>query len=155
MSSMTASLQGCWTGLPGLRERWVRDAMVGVTGEGDGDGVAGAPVNLLHPVQVLGPRGEEGHPTWERGEQSMTSRPHAWLGLRGPVFRPMQQHNQPGRLEKQLMQEGGGWRQTSRRALAQDEGHPSTRPSLRGLFVGQPGLGVRPCCHPQGLLQAM
>ena len=85
----------------------------------------------------------------------MTSRPHAWLGLRGPVFRPMQQHNQPGRLEKQLMQEGGGWRQTSRRALAQDEGHPSTRPSLRGLFVGQPGLGVRPCCHPQGLLQAM
>lgn len=76
MSSMAASGQGCWTGRLGLRECWVQDAMVGVAGEGNGDGVAGAPVDLLHPMQVLRPGGEEGYPTWERGEQSMTSRSH-------------------------------------------------------------------------------
>ena len=58
----------------GLRERWVRDAVVGVAAEGNGDGIAGAPVDLLHPMQVLRPGGEEGYPTWERGEQSMTLR---------------------------------------------------------------------------------
>lgn len=39
----------------GLREHWVCDAVVGVAGEGDGDGVAGTPEDLLHPVQVLRP----------------------------------------------------------------------------------------------------
>lgn len=35
------------------REHWILDAVVRVAGEGDGDGIAGAPENLLHPVQVL------------------------------------------------------------------------------------------------------
>lgn len=48
---------------PGLRESRVLNAMVGVTGEGNGDGIAGAPADLFHPVQVLGPRSEEGNPT--------------------------------------------------------------------------------------------
>lgn len=56
---------------PPLREGGVRDAQVGVAGEGDGDGVAGAPVDLLHPVQVLGPRGEEGHPAWGRRQEGV------------------------------------------------------------------------------------
>ena len=76
MSSMAASGQGCWAGRLGLCERWVRDAVVGVAGEGNGDGIAGAPVDLLHPMQGLRPGGEEGYPTWKRGEQSMTSRSH-------------------------------------------------------------------------------
>ena len=93
---MAASGQGCWAGrLRGLRERWVRDAVVGVAAEGNGDGIAGAPVDLLHPMQVLRPGGEEGYPTWEKGEQSMTSRSHAWPGLRGPAFRPTQGHKEP------------------------------------------------------------
>lgn len=76
MSSMAASGQGCWAGRLRLRECGVQDAMVGVAGEGNGDGVAGAPVDFLHPMQVLRPGGEEGYTTWERGEQSMTSRSH-------------------------------------------------------------------------------
>lgn len=35
------------------REYWVLDAVVRVAGESDGDGVAGAPEDFLHPVQVL------------------------------------------------------------------------------------------------------
>lgn len=34
-------------------EYWVLDAVVRVAGESDGDGVAGAPEDFLHPVQVL------------------------------------------------------------------------------------------------------
>lgn len=50
----------CCCGPPGrrgpvLRGRRVCDGVVGVAGEGDGDSVAGAPVDLLHPVQVLRP----------------------------------------------------------------------------------------------------
>lgn len=54
---------------PVLREGRVSDAVVGVAGEGDGDGIAGAPVHPLHTVQVLGPRGEEGHAAWGGGER--------------------------------------------------------------------------------------
>lgn len=35
------------------REHWILDAVVRVAGESNGDGIAGAPEDLLHPVQVL------------------------------------------------------------------------------------------------------
>lgn len=35
------------------REHWILDAVVRVAGESNGNGVAGAPEDLLHPVQVL------------------------------------------------------------------------------------------------------
>lgn len=36
-----------------LREYWILDAMVRVAGKSNGDGIPGAPEDLLHPVQVL------------------------------------------------------------------------------------------------------
>lgn len=40
----------------------VPDAVLRVAGEGDGDGKASAPLNLLHPVEVLRSRSEKRHP---------------------------------------------------------------------------------------------
>lgn len=45
-----------------LRQDWIPNAVVWVAREGDGDGIASAPVNLLHPMKVLGARGEKGNP---------------------------------------------------------------------------------------------
>lgn len=36
-----------------LRQDWIPNAVVRVAREGDGDGIASAPVNLLHPMEVL------------------------------------------------------------------------------------------------------
>lgn len=36
--------------------------MVRIAGEGNGDGVTGAPVDLFHMMEVLGARSEEGNP---------------------------------------------------------------------------------------------
>lgn len=76
MSSMAASGQGCWAGPPGPCERWVRDAVVGVAGEGNGDVHSVCPSGPSPPDAGSQTRGEEGYPTWKRGEQSMTSRSH-------------------------------------------------------------------------------
>lgn len=86
-ASTRALLKLSWSGCR-LRECWVLDAVVGVAAEGDGDGIAGAPVDLLHPVQVLGPRGEEGDAAWERrerGDHRATPTPRPSEGLRSTL----------------------------------------------------------------------
>lgn len=42
----------------------VSDGVLGVAGEGHGDGVASPPRHLLHTVKVLRARGEEADPSW-------------------------------------------------------------------------------------------
>lgn len=46
-----------------LLQDGIPNAMVWVAGEGDGDSVASAPLNLFHPMKVLRSRGEKGNPT--------------------------------------------------------------------------------------------
>lgn len=43
----------CVPPLEELHQDWIPNAMFWVASEGDGDGVASAPVNLFHPMQIL------------------------------------------------------------------------------------------------------
>lgn len=64
-SPLAGLLSFIWAPVPCPEESpqdWVPDAVLRVAGEGDGDGKASAPLNLLHPVEVLWSRGEKRHP---------------------------------------------------------------------------------------------